>query len=746
MSQPEALTGRQPLILVADDDFVMRCMMSAVLRESGYDIVEAEDGIQALDIARSRQPDMIVLDLVMPGLDGFEVCERLRADEHLAETPVLVLTGLDDTVAIRRAFEIGATDFATKPLSAPLLCHRAKFMLRTVEVTRELRESESRLADAQRLARIGNWEWDVKTGTFTGSPEAYGVLGLDRGAGSIHVTQLRELVSGNDSARIEQALESVVTTSSNLDAGFKTGLPGSRERHFHILGKTLPRQPGIGLRVAGTIQDVTERTHAENRIKSLAYFDGLTGLPNRLYFTERVRLAISMASRRQTKLALLLIDLDNFKGINDTLGHGAGDQVLREVGARLRNVVRDYDTFARESGHDDFCPVARLGGDEFLVAIGDLEFGEQAGSIANRLLEAMRAPLIVDSNELFVAGTIGISIFPNDGTDFEELFKNADVALYHAKDAGRDNAEYFSASMNESAVYRMMIETSLRRSLERGEMSLVYQPQLDIVADRLLGVEALLRWSHPELGDISPTRFIPVAEKIGLIAPLTEFVLRTACRQMHEWHLLGLTEMRMAVNISAQLFRQPALLEELSEVPHACGIDPSMLEFEITETALLDTPEAAERALPMLRNKGYRIALDDFGVGYSSLSHLRRFALDTLKIDRSFIHDLVDGVREIQIVSALVDLAHSLGITPVAEGIECESQRDLLVEKGCRVMQGYLIGMPLPAEETTALLVKRFRVVNQCALHLQSARVRAPSPKAVPRDAWHVRRHAPDIR
>ena len=712
MSQPDDVARTRPLILVADDDLVMRCMMSAVLRESGYDIVEAEDGVQAFDLARSCKPDMIVLDLVMPGLDGFEVCARLRADEHLAETPVLVLTGLDDTLAIRRAFEIGATDFATKPLSAPLLCHRASFMLRTVEVTRELRESESRLADAQRLARIGNWEWDVKNGNFTGSAEAYGVLGLNRGASSIHMRQLRELVSDNDRARIEQALESVVTTGANLDATFRIVLPDYREQHFHILGKTLPRQPGSGLRVAGTIQDVTERTHAENRIKSLAYFDGLTGLPNRLFFTERVRLAISMASRRETKLALLLIDLDNFKGINDTLGHGAGDQVLREVGARLRNVVRDYDAFARESGQDDFCPVARLGGDEFLVAIGDLEFGEQAGSIANRLLEAMRAPLMIDCNELFVAGTIGISVFPHDGTDFEELFKNADVALYHAKDAGRDNAEFFSASMNESAVYRMMIETSLRRSLERGEMSLVYQPQLDMLSNSLVGVEALLRWSHPELGEVSPTQFIPVAERIGLIAPLTEFVLTTACRQLNEWHLLGLTELRMGVNISAQLFRQPALLDELSDLPRDCGIDPSILEFEITETALLDTPDAAERALTMLRRKGFRVALDDFGVGYSSLSHLRRFALDTLKIDRSFIHDLVDGVREIQIVSALIDLAHSLGITPVAEGIEREAQRDLLVAKGCAVMQGYLIGVPLPAAETTEMLLERFQLVR----------------------------------
>ena len=695
---------RQPLILVADDDLVMRSTMSAVLRESGYTVVDAEDGMQALEVVRAQRPDVIVLDLVMPGLDGFQVCERMRADPELAETPVLVLTGREDTQAIQRAFEIGATDFATKPLSAPLLSHRVRFMLRSVDVMRELRESEARLADAQRLARLGNWEWDVTSGAIVASPEAFAVLGLDRHATVCHVDELRGLAAPSDLPMLQNVLASVLSGANTLDVSCRLVLPDRRERHVHLLGQVVRRQTEAGIRIAGTIQDITERTRAEDRIKSLAYYDGLTGLPNRLLFTEKVRMAMAMGRRSQSKLALLLVDLDNFKGINDTLGHSTGDKVLREVGARLREVVRDYDTVSRDALRDSFCPVARLGGDEFLVAAGDLTSGEQAATIAGRLLESLRAPLMVDSNELFVAASIGISVYPDDGSDFEEIFKNADVALYHAKDAGRNTAEFFSASMNEAAMYRLLIETSLRRSLERGEMTLAYQPQVDVVSGRLLGAEALLRWSHPDVGAVSPAQFIPLAERIGMIAPLSEFVLHRACSQLRAWHDMGAVDLRMAINISAQLFRQPELLQRLTEIPAACGVAPSFVELEITETALIDNPGDAERMLTMLRTRGFRIALDDFGVGFSSLSHLRRFALDTLKIDRSFIRDLVSGTRELEIVGAVIDLAHRLGIEPVAEGIEEVAQREVLVAKGCRVMQGYLIGRPMSADAFTTVV------------------------------------------
>jgi diguanylate cyclase (GGDEF)-like protein len=691
------------MILVADDDLVMRCTMRAVLEEAGYDVLEAADGTEALTLACAHTPDLLILDLIMPGMDGFELCERIRATPSLVETPILVLTGLDDSSAIHRAFETGASDFVTKPLSPALLSHRVRFMLRSVDVLQDLRDSENRLAEAQRLARLGNWEWDLQTGMIAGSPEAFSVLGLRTDAGRIHIEALSAMIAPSDLALLAPLVEAAVDGETTFDATCRVSLADGRDRHVHLLGQALGRLSG-GMRIVGTIQDVTERTHAEDRIRSLAYFDALTGLPNRLMFTERVRGAMSAARRNNTRLALLLVDLDNFKGINDTLGHAAGDLVLAEVGARLRRVVREHDTVSHATENDGFLPVSRLGGDEFLVAITDLASGEEAASIARRIISVLGAPMRVDSTELSVGGSIGISVFPDDGTDFDELFKNADVALYHAKDAGRNTSEFFSASMNETAMYRMLIETSLRRSLEREEMTVHYQPQVNVLSGRVLRVEALLRWTHPDIGSISPSQFIPLAERIGLIAPLTEFVMHAACAQLAEWHRMGSPELGIAINLSAQLFRQKEFLTQLIEIPATYGVRPECVEFEITETTLLDARFDADQMLKAMRERGFRIALDDFGVGYSSLSHLRRFALDTLKIDRSFISELVDGARELEIVTALIGLAQRLGIEPVAEGVEEPGQRTILLSSGCRVMQGYLIGRPVPAAAITRLV------------------------------------------
>ena len=389
-------------------------------------------------------------------------------------------------------------------------------MLRSVDIMRELRESESRLANAQHLARLGNWEWDVLSGAIVGSPEAFAVLGLDRRDTCSQVEELRGLISPTELSAVQSAFSTVLNGNTTLDLTCQVTLPNQDVRHVHLLGQLVRTRNGTGMRIVGTIQDITERARAEDRIRSLAYYDGLTGLPNRQLFTEKVHVAMTMARRANTKLALLLIDLDNFKGINDTLGHAAGDQVLCEVGRRLRETVRASDALARDDSDDDFCPVARLGGDEFLVAVGDLESGDQAASIARRLLEALRAPFRIDSSELFVEASIGISVFPDDGGSFEEIFKNADVALYHAKDVGRNTSEFFSATMNESAMYRMLVETSLRRSLENDEMKLFYQPQFDVVSGKMVGVEALLRWTHHDIGQVSPAQFIPLAERIGL--------------------------------------------------------------------------------------------------------------------------------------------------------------------------------------------------------------------------------------
>ena len=707
MSHPDLTSAAPgPVILVADDDLVMRSMMCAVLAGEGFTVLEASDGIEAIAAAQAGRPDLVVLDVVMPGLDGFEVCAQLRADAVLGEVPILMLTGLEDTNAIRRAFELGATDFATKPLSPALLSHRVRFMLRSVETMRELRDSEARLGDAQRLARLGNWEWDLRRGIVTGSPETFAILGIDSADGTAAVAAIRQLIVPSDLRVLETAVSDVIRGAASFETECRVAAAGSAERHVCLMGQVVRRGHAKQRFMAGTIQDITERTRAEERIRSLAYYDALTGLPNRLLFTERVRTAMAVARRKETRLALLLLDLDNFKSINDTLGHGAGDQVLQEVGSRLRAIVRESDSVTHDVETDGFLPVSRLGGDEFLLAVTDLASGEEAASVAHRILEALQVPLNIGENEVYVGASIGISVFPDDGADFEAVFRNADVALYHAKDAGRNISEFFSAAMNETAMYRMLIETSLRRSLERDELMVHYQPLMDVRQNRLVGAEALLRWTHPEIGPVSPAQFIPLAERIGMIAPMTEFVMHQAVQALRHWHDLGMVGMRIAVNLSAQIFRHRDVLERLADIPAQYGIEAGCVELEITETALLDSPTDVGRILTSLRERGFRIALDDFGTGYSSLSHLRRFTLDTLKIDRSFISELLSGPRELEIVGALIALAIRLGIEPVAEGIEEPCQRETLLAQGCHVMQGYLLGRPMSRDALSALVVQ----------------------------------------
>jgi predicted signal transduction protein with EAL and GGDEF domain len=367
-------------------------------------------------------------------------------------------------------------------------------------------------------------------------------------------------------------------------------------------------------------------------------------------------------------------------------------------------VLRDADALTRDPEQQAPSTVARMGGDEFLLAVGDLPNGEAASIIAARLLEHLRHPLIVDGNELFVSASVGIAVYPDDGTEFGELLKHADAALYHAKDAGRNTMEFYNRSMSEAAMQRLVMETSLRRSMERGDLTINVQPIVDARAGRIIGGEALVRWTHPEHGKVCPSQFVPLAERLGLVAPLTEMVMRQACAAIAAWDRDGITPEYVAINMSPKLFEQPGLLEELCGIPAEYGVRASRLILEVTETALFENPAEVERVLRQLVKLGFRVALDDFGTGYSSLSHLRRFPIHALKIDRSFLRDLTRNANDAAIVRALTGLARSLGLEPIAEGVEDPVQRDAMLAAGCHVMQGYFYSVPLSLPEFTQVL------------------------------------------
>lgn len=686
----------RPLILFGDDDLVTRTVLADAMRDAGLDVAEVGNGREALEQAGELAPDLLLLDVMMPEIDGLAVCRAVRADPTLAAVPVLILTGQAEAGSVEQAFDAGATDFATKPIAPLLLCHRIRFLLRATAAVELLRRSESSLAEAQRIAQVGNWEWDVRTDAFLGSAEALRLF--EAGDSPLRtLEEVRSRVHPQEQELFGAMLRGLAEGAERLDREFRVPRADGGFRYVHLRAYPLRTLGSAVRRVLGTVQDVTDRVQAEERIRTLAYYDALTGLPNRILFVDQLRAAISNARRRGRKVGVMLLDLDNFKEINDTLGHDAGDSVLRQVSGRLRDVVRGYDSLGRETNASAGNTVGRMGGDEFMLAVVDLNSGEEAAVVAGRLLAAFKIPVKVGNGELVVSASIGISVYPDDAVDMETLLRHADVALYQAKDAGRNTFEFFSESMNASAFHRVVLETSLRRAIEQGDFAVYYQPQVDARDSRVVGVEALLRWTDARLGPVPPAHFVPLAERVGLIGPLTELALRRVCEHAAQWNAAGPGQ--ISFNLSGQWFRRPDVVAQLAGMVGQAGLDPSKFVLEMSESTLVDHAREAERILHGLKTRGFRLAVDNFGNGYSSLAGLRRLPVDYLKIDRAFIRGLGTDPGAEPVCAAIIGLARGLGVEPVAEGVEDEAQRDLLLRYGCARMQGYLFGRPVPAEE-----------------------------------------------
>jgi diguanylate cyclase (GGDEF)-like protein/PAS domain S-box-containing protein len=451
------------------------------------------------------------------------------------------------------------------------------------------------------------------------------------------------------------------------------------------------------------IRDITERALAEEQIKHLAYHDALTNLPNRLLFQDRLTVALQHAQREVQKLAVLFLDLDRFKVINDSMGHDAGDSLLQEVAKRLQRCVRESDT------------VSRMGGDEFTVLLTNIGSSDDATRIARKILDAIRQPFRVTGREVHTSTSVGISLYPEDGSEAESLLKTADMAMYQAKELGRNNYQLFNAQVNARNTERMQIENDLRQALARREFVLHYQPIFDLRNGRIHGMEALIRWAHPELGLVSPAQFIPVAEGTGLMVPVGEWVLETACIQTREWHARGYGDLSVAVNLSVAQLQQHDLVERVKQILADTGLRASYLELEITESGAMQRPDSSIRALEQLRALGIRISLDDFGTGHSSLSHLKRFPIDTLKIDQSFIRDISDDPDTAAIVTGIIAMGHTLRMKVVGEGVELDVQRQFLFENRCDFMQGFLFHPPVPADAFERLLAQEGEKSGQWA-------------------------------
>lgn len=487
--------------------------------------------------------------------------------------------------------------------------------------------------------------------------------------------EFRKALAGEPVKAVEAEFVSkdggVVVAEVNITCGFKEGKPSV---------------------VWGICRDITERKQAEEQLYRLAHHDTLTGLPNRILFIDRLKQARAMARRFAFRSAVLFLDLDRFKIINDTLGHSVGDRLLQQVAKRISDCVREIDT------------VARIGGDEFTIVLVNVGTEEDVARISGKILTAMILPFKVDEHELFVTASIGVSMYPEDGDDAESLLKKADMAMYEAKAKGRNNFQFFTPTMDENASRKLLFGNELRKALERDEFILHYQPKFDIATGKVTALEALVRWEHPEQGLLPPADFIPLAEEMGLIVPLGEWVLRTACRQNAAWRKEGMTPLRIAVNLSALQFRQNDLLEIIRSALAESGLEPELLELEITESIIIQDPETAVDILNELREMGVYISVDDFGTGYSSLLHIKRFPVDTLKIDKSFVRNVDKCATDGAIAQAIITMGTSLDLKVIAEGVETEGELAFLKMHHCDEAQGFLLSVPLPAGEIPGFL------------------------------------------
>ncbi len=825
--------GQKPLILVVDDVPVNVAVLAEMVRSEGAEVRVADCGLVALQRARlAPLPDLILLDIMMPGMDGYSVLGELRKSPETKDIPVIFITALDGMDDEEHGLQVGAADFITKPVKLPILIarirtqlelHRAKRLLSSqknwleIEVDRRTTENSqlaTRLQLAFEAAGFGIWEHDATKASVQWNEALCQLLGYEEGPGNI--AGFLDLVYPEDRPVVQRLLAGSNQGNQHVDvAEFRLRHQDgywlwveTRSRAIHhapdgaplntigtmldisprkaaeaehqlvgavfngvsdgicitdadqrillandafsqvtgytaeeVLGHT-PKLLKSGVHNAafyremwetlntcgnwqgeitnrrkdgslvsewlniscvrdgsgnvanyvGAFSDLSERKSAAERIQYLASYDTLTALPNRNLFADRLGQALLTAHRFERGAAVILLDLDRLRLVNETFGPPCGDEVLVEVARRLQLQVREGDT------------VGRRGGNEFGFVMANLGQERDALALAQRMLEAIAVPFVIAGETTVITASIGIAVYPKDGTAGDSLLKCADAALHRAKQGGRNTFRFYSPQMDADAARRLALENGLREALNRNELSVHYQPQISLESGQMLGMEALLRWHSPQFGHVSPVEFIPIAEETGLIIPIGEWVLRTACRQTKAWLDLGLMPLRVAVNLSTRQFRQANLAATLASALADSGLAAGALELEITESAFVDDLEEAVLICRKLKSLGVKLSLDDFGTGYSSLAYISRFPFDKIKIDQSFVRDITENPVNAAIATAAIVMARSLNLSVLAEGVETEAQASFLRGRRCDAMQGFLFSKPLPPDEFAPLL------------------------------------------
>ena len=677
-----------PKILVVDDDESFRLIAREALQKAGFRVDTASDGGDALErLDASAAPDLMMIDAVMDGIDGFELCRRARADVRFERLPVLMVTGLEDVASVERAFEVGANAFSAKPVNFPVLVQQLRFMLRAAHTEHDLRESEAGLALAQRIARVGSWRWEPASGSFSVSGQLASMCGLEADRSIDSVESYLACIDDADREALRSFFDSAAAHGPLECGEYRLAPPQGASV---VIRQEVERREDGPLVLVGVVKDITRQREHEEKIRRMAYFDDLTGLASRAHLYQRLNANIQTARRRNERFALLFLDLDGFKDVNDSFGHAVGDRLLVATADRLRSFLRESDF------------VARFGGDEFCMIVDRMDDGLEAAELASRCLEAIAHSVELGPTRIVPRASIGIAQYPRDGEDADALLRAADSAMYAAKQDDKLAYAYYATEMTERAERRLELEQDLRRALAENQFVLHYQPQIELSTGRMVGVEALARWQHPTRGLLGPGEFIEVMERTGMIVALGEWALVESVRQLVQWEGQGLRDLRVAVNISPSHFAEPGLVDSVRDALAKSGLPAARLELEVTEAAL-QTGSAILDSFERLRDLGVSVAIDDFGTGYSSLGSLKRLPIDYLKIDRSFINGLLEDAEGAVLVGTIIGLAHAMRMKVIAEGVETAEQMQALYGIDCDMVQGFLVARPLEASAISAL-------------------------------------------
>lgn len=699
MADPVDVSGHEKVnILLVDDEPAGLVTLQAVLGDLHENLVTATSGREALRHVLASPFAVMIFDINMPEIDGYQLAALVRQRQEHLNTPIIFLTASQaDDWQIMQGYEVGAVDFLFKPLNAPVLRSKVAVFVALAKQTQMIKRQSVALRQSERRFRetVAGASVPMMIHDSDGK-----ILEMSKGwtessGYTIEDTPTRD-------RWIECALAGSASDGEIFQEGGSVGGDPGRERVVRTRDGvrrvweffTTPVAPVDGTKQSflSVAKDLTERLAFEERLRYLATHDPLTRIANRDLLCDRLKHAISRLSWQKRLVAVLFLDLDRFKRVNDMLGHRVGDHLLTAVAERLNGVLRGGDS------------IARLGGDEFALVLADIGNANDVAVVADKVLAALSKPFLMEQHELVITGSIGVSVCPSDGDNVETLLLNADTAMYQAKAQGRNNYQFYSASMNTAAQRRLDLEIALRKAITHQEFELVYQPILCLKSRQVTGMEALVRWYRPEVGRVAPLDFIPVAEETGLIVPLGEWILQAACRQVQAWRKAGWSAAHVAVNLSPRQFQQADLLASMLGIMEQEGTVPASLGIEITESAVFADTQGAKATLRALSGMGVEIALDDFGTGYSSLTYLKDLPITTLKIDQSFVRNIGDDPGAAAISSAIIALAHNLKLLVVAEGVELEEQRAFLQTKQCDRVQGYLFSKPLSVADATAFL------------------------------------------